>query len=64
MKKNVCLLLFLVAWIFSPAQVYQAWLDELGQTQVTLLGDSQKKEINTPARLYDQLPGWPKKIAA
>jgi hypothetical protein len=61
--------LFLTVIAFSlclllPAQVYRAYLDELGATKVTRLTDAPAGIKNGQAITYNQLQGWPKKIAA
>jgi hypothetical protein len=67
MKKSLSLLAILtVTFSLSPficfPQVYKAFLIDDGALQVTKISDNS----NLPAKLTigDQLPGWPKKIAA
>ena len=64
MKKLLFAVLAVGLWIVAPAQVYRAYLDELGATKVARENDAVHKVNTDRSRLYNQLPGWPKKIAA
>jgi len=62
MKKILLLCCALALWTVLPAQVYRASLGEDGAVLTTKV--SEKGSQPAKATLFNQLPGWPKKIAA
>jgi len=62
MKKILFVISALVLYLVTPAQVYKASLDQEGAVQVTKVSDKVSPQNKIP--LFNQLPGWPKKIAA
>lgn len=62
MKKTLLLCCALAIWMVMPAQVYRASLGEDGAVMTTKVSDKGNQSVKSP--LFNQLPGWPKKIAA